>query len=154
MPMCIARFASFSADRVAPRPPTRRGQGPGIHHTHRRWVRRAGTAAVLQHDDARRLAIEDRLQRPASPRMTGASAEEEIDEPTGKFLRPCSDITCFQWLTYLSRAIVRQSAKFDRGGDGQPAEPARVSGLSERHRSHWVPIRKVTSCLINLTIEI
>jgi hypothetical protein len=28
----------------------------------------------------------------ASPRMTGTSAEEEIDEPTGKFLGPCRDV--------------------------------------------------------------
>jgi hypothetical protein len=77
--------------------------------------------------------------------MTGAPAEEEIDEPTGKFLRPGSDIAYFKLLAYLSRAnwistaIVRQLAKFDRGGDGLPAEPAMVSGLSERDCSHWVP---------------
>ena len=78
----------------------------------------------------------------ALPRMTGASAEEEIDKPAGRFLQPCDDVACFELFTYLSRAIIRQSAKFDRGGDGQPAEPARVSGLSERYCSHWGPIRK------------
>jgi len=36
--------------------------------------------------------------------MMGAPAEEEIDEPTGKFLRPCSDIAYFKLLAYLSRA--------------------------------------------------
>jgi hypothetical protein len=40
----------------------------------------------------------------ALPRMTGAPAEEEIDEPTGKFLRPCSDIPHFELLAWLSRA--------------------------------------------------
>src|SRR5215831_19406417 len=40
----------------------------------------------------------------ASPRMTGAPAEEKIDEPTGKFLRPGSDIAYFKLLAYLSRA--------------------------------------------------
>ena len=40
----------------------------------------------------------------ASPRMTGAPAEEEIDEPTGTFLRPGSDIAYFKLLAYLSRA--------------------------------------------------
>jgi hypothetical protein len=72
--------------------------------------------------------------------MTGASAKEEIDKPAGKLLRPRSDIASF--VAYLSRgnristAIVRQSAKFDRGGDGHPAEPAGVSGLSNRDCSH------------------
>ena len=78
----------------------------------------------------------------ASPRVTGAPAEEEIDKPAGRFLQPCDDVACFELFTYLSRAIIRQSAKFDRGGDGQPAEPARVSGLSERHCSHWGPHSK------------
>jgi hypothetical protein len=36
--------------------------------------------------------------------MAGTPAEEEIDEPTGKFLRPRSDIASFQLLAYLSRA--------------------------------------------------
>jgi hypothetical protein len=36
--------------------------------------------------------------------MTGAPAEEEIDEPTGTFLRPGSDIAYFKLLAYLSRA--------------------------------------------------
>jgi len=36
--------------------------------------------------------------------MPGASAEEEIDEPTGEFLRPCSDIAYFERLAYLRRA--------------------------------------------------
>src|SRR5262249_27475163 len=40
----------------------------------------------------------------ASRRMTGAPAEEQIDEPTGKFLRPCSDVAHFELLTYLSWA--------------------------------------------------
>jgi hypothetical protein len=35
--------------------------------------------------------------------MTGAPAEEEIDEPTGKFLRPCSGIPHFELLACLSR---------------------------------------------------
>jgi hypothetical protein len=36
--------------------------------------------------------------------MAGTPAEEEIDEPNGKFLRPRSDIACFRLLAYLSRA--------------------------------------------------
>ena len=36
--------------------------------------------------------------------MTGAPAEEQIDEPTGKFLRPCSDIAYFELLADLSPA--------------------------------------------------
>jgi hypothetical protein len=36
--------------------------------------------------------------------MAGTPAEEEIDEPTGKFLRPRSDIAYFELLAYLSRA--------------------------------------------------
>jgi len=39
-----------------------------------------------------------------SSRMAGTPAEEEIDEPTGKFLRPRSDIASFRLLSYLSRA--------------------------------------------------
>jgi hypothetical protein len=39
-----------------------------------------------------------------SSRMAGAPAEEEIDEPTGKFLRPRSDVAHFELLAYLSRA--------------------------------------------------
>jgi hypothetical protein len=39
-----------------------------------------------------------------SSRMAGTPAEEEIDEPTGKFLRPRSDIASFRLLAYLSRA--------------------------------------------------
>jgi hypothetical protein len=83
--------------------------------------------------------------KPASPRMTEAPTEQEIDEPTGNFLRPRSDIALVELLAYLSRAnwkstaIVRQSTKFDRGGLGHHPEPATVSGLSERDCSHWVP---------------
>jgi hypothetical protein len=40
--------------------------------------------------------------RAASPRMTDASTEEEIDEPTGKFLRPCSDIASLPELGQLN----------------------------------------------------
>jgi cold shock protein len=39
----------------------------------------------------------------ASPRMTGASAEEEIDEPTGRFLRQCNDVAYVELLAYPSR---------------------------------------------------
>jgi hypothetical protein len=49
--------------------------------------------------ERRRLRYQGRA---ASPRMTGASAEEEIDESAGKFLRPRSDIASF--VGYLSRA--------------------------------------------------
>jgi hypothetical protein len=74
--------------------------------------------------------------------MAGAPAEEEIDEATGKFLRPRNDIAHFELLAYLSRAnkisaaVSRQSANFDRGGNGRFAESARASGLSERDCSH------------------
>ena len=40
----------------------------------------------------------------ASPRMAGASAEEEIDEPAGKFLGPCRDGEYFKLRAYLIRA--------------------------------------------------
>jgi hypothetical protein len=78
----------------------------------------------------------------ASSRMAGAPAEEEIDEPTGKFLRPRSDIAHFERRAYLSpankisAAVSRQLANFDRGGHGRFAEPARASGLCERDCSH------------------
>jgi hypothetical protein len=36
--------------------------------------------------------------------MAGASAEEEIDEPTGKFLGPCHDGEYFKLRAYLIRA--------------------------------------------------
>ena len=40
----------------------------------------------------------------ASSRMAGAPAEEEIDEPTGKFSRPRNDGAHFEVLACLSRA--------------------------------------------------
>jgi hypothetical protein len=40
----------------------------------------------------------------ASSRMADAPAEEKIDESTGKFLRPRSDIAHFELLAHLSRA--------------------------------------------------
>jgi hypothetical protein len=36
--------------------------------------------------------------------MAGAPAQEEIDEPTGKFLRPRSDIVHLELLAQLNRA--------------------------------------------------
>jgi hypothetical protein len=36
--------------------------------------------------------------------LAGASAEEEIDEPTGKFLGPCRDGEYFKLRAYLIRA--------------------------------------------------
>jgi hypothetical protein len=36
--------------------------------------------------------------------MAGAPAWEEIDEPTGNFLPPRSDIAHFELIAYLSRA--------------------------------------------------
>jgi hypothetical protein len=36
--------------------------------------------------------------------MAGAPAEEEIDEPIGKFLRPRNDIAHFELFAHLSRA--------------------------------------------------
>jgi hypothetical protein len=74
--------------------------------------------------------------------MAGDSAQKEIDEPAGKFLRAQSDTVYFELLAYLSRAneipsaVSRQSASFDRGGNGGLAESARASGLSERNSSH------------------
>jgi hypothetical protein len=74
--------------------------------------------------------------------MAGDSAQKEIDEPAGKFLRTQSDTVYFELLAYLSRAnkipsaVSRQSASFDRGGNGGLAESARASGLSERNSSH------------------
>jgi hypothetical protein len=48
--------------------------------------------------------------------MTGAPAEEEIDEPTGKFLRPGSDIaySLGQRFSSVSRALSRQMASIAR----------------------------------------
>jgi hypothetical protein len=74
--------------------------------------------------------------------MAGDSAQKEIDEPAGKFLRAQSDTVYFELLAYLSRAnkipsaVSRQSASFDRGGNGGLAESARASGLSEHDSSH------------------
>jgi hypothetical protein len=36
--------------------------------------------------------------------MTGFSAEEEIDEPAGKFLRRCRDLAYIELLVYLGPA--------------------------------------------------
>ena len=66
-----------------------------------------------------RTSIQDinfRGTNAASPRMTGAPAEEEIDEPTGKFLRPGSDIaySLEQRFSSVSRALSRQMASIAR----------------------------------------
>jgi ABC-type uncharacterized transport system substrate-binding protein len=66
-----------------------------VHHA----ARRRGRVAARGARAAGRTALSAAL-----PRMTGAPAEEEIDEPTGKFLRPCSDIPHFELLAWLSRA--------------------------------------------------
>jgi hypothetical protein len=78
-------------------------------------------------------------------RLARASAEEEIDEATGKFPRPRTDIAhlellaCANRANKMSAARFCQSANFDRGGNCRPAEPARTSGLSERDCSHLSP---------------
>ena len=52
----------------------------------------------------RRIPIIGVVFYAASPRMAGASAEEEIDEPTGKFLGPRHDGEYFKLRAYLIRA--------------------------------------------------
>jgi hypothetical protein len=60
-------------------------------------------------------------------RMARASAEKEIDEPAGKFLRPQTDIAhlellaCANRANKMSAARFCQSASFDRGGNRRPA---------------------------------
>ena len=74
------------------------------------------------------------------PRMAGASAHEEIDEPTGRFLRARDEIADMQRLAQLGRAnqisaaVSRKFAEFDRPTSVGPA--GSTSGLSERHFSH------------------
>ena len=46
--------------------------------------------------------------------MADAPAEEKIDEPTGKFLRPRSDIAHFEPLAHPSRAIRRGLSSIGR----------------------------------------
>jgi len=72
--------------------------------------------------------------------MAGASAHEEIDEPTGRFLRARDEIADMQRLAQLGRAnqisaaVSRKFAEFDRPTSVGPA--GSTSGLSERHFSH------------------
>jgi hypothetical protein len=66
-------------------------------------------------------------------------AQKEINEPTGKFLRPQNEIAYFQYLSLaneISAAVSRQLAKFVCSGEGRPAELARAGGLSKRDCSH------------------
>jgi hypothetical protein len=65
--------------------------------------------------------------------MAGASAHEEIDEPTGTSLQardmhfePLPKVGRANW---ISAVVSRKLAKFDRGASGCPTGPA--SGLSE-----------------------
>jgi hypothetical protein len=67
-----------------------------------RWFGRQHWASVHRANErSTRHSIEGKF---VSSRMAGTPAEEEIDEPTGQFLRPRSDIAYFQLLAYLSRA--------------------------------------------------
>jgi hypothetical protein len=69
--------------------------------------------------------------------MARDSAEKEIDEATGKFSWPRSELLAYSSRgNKISAALSGQSANFDRGGNCPPAEPARTSGLSERDCSH------------------
>jgi hypothetical protein len=70
-----------------------------------------------------------------------ASAQEEIDEATGKFLRPRGanpplELSGqFGRANFISAVASRKSAAFDRGDIGRAAA-AQASGLSERDCSH------------------
>jgi hypothetical protein len=79
---------------------------PDSNLQHLSAAARIGSGRLGLADKIERSCIERRRLRyqgrAASPRMTGASAEEEIDESAGKFLRPRSDIASF--VGYLSRA--------------------------------------------------
>src|SRR5258707_5850644 len=87
-----------------------------------------------------------------SSRTARASAKKEIDDPAGKFLRPRSKIAHLELLAYASRAnkifaaVSRQSANFDRGGNGCFAKPARASGLFGRGCRPFCTPSKRTSC--------
>src|SRR5262249_19516505 len=89
--------------------------------------------------------------------MMRAPAEEKIDEPACKFLRPRSDIAHFELLTYPNRpgetaaGIARQRPNIDRAGDGRPTDPATVSGLSEQDCSHRTLHLNKRVALQNLT---
>jgi hypothetical protein len=72
------------------------------HPFHTR-ARPLGGAAARRRGRSRRARSRRTALSAASPWMTGAPAEEEIDEPTGKFLRPCSGIPHFELLACLSR---------------------------------------------------
>jgi hypothetical protein len=87
----------------------------GPHVVQRGWVlRRARCWFLLLVSQQARPSTSTRMgpergiyrsnMKPASPRMTGAPTEQEIDEPTDNFLRPRSDIVLVELLAYLSRA--------------------------------------------------
>ena len=66
--------------------------------------------------------------------MAGASTEEEINEPTGKFLRRRGDIMRLELLA--SAVLSCKSVNIDPSDDGRPAGLAKASGLCERDCSH------------------
>jgi hypothetical protein len=60
--------------------------------------------------------------------MVSTSAEEKVNETTGKFLRPRGDIMPFK---LLASAVISCSVNIHPGGNVGPAEPAEASGLCE-----------------------
>jgi hypothetical protein len=86
---------------------------------------------------------------PVLPRMAGASAQQEIDETTGKGLWPRDDIANLQFelLVQCRRAgkvsavNCRKPSNCNRGADGRATRPAKAGSLAERDRSHWSPLR-------------
>jgi hypothetical protein len=84
--------------------------------------------------------------------MAGASAHEEIDEPTGRFLRARDEIADMQRLAQrdganqMSAAVSRKLAELDRPASVDPAGP--TSGLSERHFSHGCPPWTMRCCAL------
>jgi hypothetical protein len=71
--------------------------------------------------------------------MTDAPTKQEIDEPTGNFLRVFELLASVSRTNRIGTAIVRQATKFDHGGCDHHAEPATVSRLSKQDCSHWSP---------------
>ena len=64
----------------------------------------------------------------ALSRMVNASAEEKVNETTGKLLRPRGDIMPFK---LLASAVISCSVNIHPGGNVGLPEPAKASGLCE-----------------------
>ena len=79
-----------------------------------------------------------RLTKQHLSRMARTSAEEKINEPTGRFLRPRDDMMRPK---VIAPAVVSwRSVDLEPGGNGRAAGVAKASGLCKRDCSHWSPL--------------